>query len=77
MRTTLNIDDDLAAQLSALAAAQGRSVSRVANALMRDGLRAARATPLEPYDPPVHDSGRASLDLTDVQQALETLDRLD
>jgi plasmid stability protein len=78
MRTTLNLDDDVAEQLSGLARAQGRSISRVANALMRDGLRASRSSEdLPPYEPPAFDTGRALVDLTDVQEALERLDERD
>jgi hypothetical protein len=75
MRTTLNLDDDVAQQLAAVARAERRSISRVANALMRDGLRASRSTPDRPaYEPPAFDSGAALVDVTDVQQALERLD---
>jgi len=76
MRTTLNLDEDVAQQLSAIARADGRSISRVANALIRDALRARQATPSGlPYEPPVFDSGEALIDVTDVQQALERLDK--
>jgi hypothetical protein len=75
MRTTLNVDDDLAAQLAHLARAEHRSLSRVANDLMRAGLRAvAQPARPEPYVPPTFDSGRPGLDVTDVAQALEILD---
>ncbi len=75
MRTTLNIDEDVAQQLAALARAEGQSVSRVANALIRDGLRANRTAPEQPsYMPPVFDSGAPLVDVTDVQEALERLD---
>jgi hypothetical protein len=74
MRTTLNIDEDVARQLTAMARAEGRSVSRVANDLMRDGLRSTRSAPdLPAYDPPVFDSGAPTMDVTDVAQALERL----
>ena len=75
MRTTLNVDDDVAAQLSELARARGRSLSRIANELMREGLRAGnRESGPETYDPPTFDTGTPSLDVTDVAQALEILD---
>jgi len=75
MRTTLNLDDDVAQQLAELSRSGGRSLSRVANDLMRDGLRAQRDAPeRSPYVPPVFDSGPARLDVTDVAQALEQLD---
>jgi hypothetical protein len=76
MRTTLNLDNDVAQQLAVLARAEGRSMSRVANALIRDGLRLSREAPDAPaYEPPVFDSGAPRMDVTDVQEALERLDR--
>jgi len=76
MRTTLNFDDDVAAQLAELAQRRGASLSRVTNEVVRAGLRALRQRPaLHPYEPAVFDSGRPLLDVTDVAQALEQLDR--
>jgi len=76
MRTTLNLDDDVARQLAALARADGRPLSRVANDLMRDGLRTRRAVPERAaYDVPVFDSGPARVDVTDVAEALEQIER--
>ncbi len=76
MRTTLNIDDDLAAQVAALAREEHRSLSRVANDLMRAGLRGRREQrPLPPYEPPELDTGEPLVDVTDVAAALEVLDR--
>ncbi len=76
MRTTLNIDDDVSAQLAERARLESRSLSRVANDLLRAGLRVDRQTPaLPPYDPPVLDTGRAFVDVTDVAAALEVLER--
>lgn len=76
MRTTLNLDDDVAAQLSACSAKQGTSLSRAANELIRAGLRAANTrSTLEPYDPPTFDTGAPRLDVTDVAAALDALDR--
>jgi|1186.fasta_scaffold48016_3 hypothetical protein len=77
MRTTLNIDDDVARQLAERSRSEGRSMSRVANDLMRDGLRLGHAAPeLGRYEPPVFDSGAPALDMTDVGEALERLDQL-
>lgn len=74
MRTTLNLDDDVAEQLSNVSRRDRRSLSRVANDLIRAGLRARRERrPLEPYDPPVFDTGEPLLDVTDVAAALEIL----
>jgi hypothetical protein len=75
MRTTLNLDDDVVARLNEQAAQEGRSLSRVANDLMRSGLRAEndhRASP--PYEPPVFDTGRAKVDVTDIAAVLDLLD---
>lgn len=76
MRTTLNLDEDLARRLSELARTSGRSVSRVSNEVLRAGLRALQQRPRAvPYDPPVFDTGKPLLDVTDVADALELLDR--
>jgi plasmid stability protein len=76
MRTTLNLDDDVSAQLVARARREARSLSRVANALLRAGLRADQeSASLSPYEPPVVDTGRHLVDVTDVAAALEALER--
>jgi len=76
MRTTLNLDDDVAAQLAAESRKRGESLSRTANEYLRAGLRASREPASStPYVPPVFDSGRPLLDVTDVAEALEMLDR--
>lgn len=76
MRTTLNLDDDVSARLAELASERGSSLSRAANDVLRAGLRAVQHVPrLAPYEPPVFDSGAPLLDVTDVAEALETLDR--
>jgi hypothetical protein len=78
MRTTLNLDDDVAAQMGEMAARDGRSLSRVANSLIRAGLRAAREQRRpSPYQPPTFDTGAPLIDVTDVAEALESLDRAD
>lgn len=75
MRTTLNIDDDIAARLSELAKTSGRSISREANEVLKAGLRSMQEQPrLEPYDPPVFDTGRALVDVTDIATVLDMLD---
>lgn len=78
MRTTLNLDDDVAAQLAEESRRRGRSLSRTANELLRTGLRTeGNEVGLEPYDLPVFDAGRVLVDVTDVAAALELLDRRD
>ncbi len=76
MRTTLNIDDDVAAELAEVARRDGRSLSRAANELLRAGLRSERNPVItEAYEPPTFDTGRVLLDVTDVADALDALDR--
>lgn len=75
MRTTLNLDEDVAAQVSALSRQRGTSMSRVANELLRSGLRASRERqPLPPYVPPTFDTGPPLVDVTDVANVLGVLD---
>jgi hypothetical protein len=76
MRTTLNLDDDVAAHLAAESRARGASLSRMANEYLRAGMRASREAPaLSAYAPPTFDTGRPLLDVTDVAAALDSLDR--
>ena len=76
MRTTLNLDDDVAARLAAESRKRGKSLSRTANEFLREGMRAAQqAHRTGTYEPPTFDSGRPRLDVTDVAAALESLDR--
>jgi hypothetical protein len=78
MRTTLNLDDDVAARLADESRKRGSSLSRTANELLRAGMRASRRPePAGAYQPPTFDSGRARLDVTDIAAALESLDRAD
>jgi hypothetical protein len=78
MRTTLNLDDDVAARLAAESRKRGASLSRMANEFLRAGMRASRdAEKTGAYEPPAFDSGRPRLDVTDIAAALESLDRAD
>jgi len=76
MRTTLNLDEDVAAELEQQAHQHGRSRSRVANDLIRAGLQATRAErrSAQPYRPPVFDTGRPLIDVTDIGATLDLLD---
>ena len=75
MRTTLNLDDDVARQLTDQSQRNGRSMSRVANELLRAGLLAVRQPlVLSPYVPPEVDTGRPLIDVTDIGEALERLE---
>jgi hypothetical protein len=78
MRTTLNLDEDVAARLAAESRKRGESLSRTANEFLRAGMRAFQSDDrIEAYEPPVFDSGRPRLDVTDVAAALESLDGAD
>ena len=75
MRTTLNLDDDVVAHVSSMSRQRGTSMSRVANELLRAGLRASsERPPLTPYVPPTFDTGKPYIDVTDVASAMEILD---
>ncbi|MDQ3728267.1 MAG: hypothetical protein M3355_01625 [Actinomycetota bacterium] len=74
MRTTLNIDADIAQHLSELARERDRSLSRVANEVLQVGLRTIdRAALPTPFEPRVHDTGRPLIDVTDTAEALDVL----
>jgi len=71
MRTTLNLDDDVARPLAGLARRSHRSMSRVANELLRAGLRANQKGPrLTRYQPTVFDTGEPLVDVTDVSRGV-------
>ncbi len=75
MRTTLNLDEDVARQLADQARGAARSVSRVANDVLRAGFVARQQRPrLSPYLPPEVDTGLPLVDVTDVGEALERLE---
>lgn len=73
MRTTLTLDDDVAAQLQAVRARGDRSFKQLVNDLLRAGLHNAereQETPRGPYTRPV-DLGRPLLpDVDDVSETL-------
>lgn len=73
VRTTLTIDDDLAALLHEQARRTGRTFRDVVNEAIRDGLLRSETEP--PCTPPVHDLGiRPDVDLT---KALQLVGRLE
>lgn len=75
MRTTLNLDDDVAARLRELSRESGRSLSRTTNELLREGLRSGQQSSApEAYDPPTFDTGPPLVDVTDIGAVLELLD---
>lgn len=76
MRTTLNLDEDVVRPLVERSKRSHQSLSRVVNELLRLGLRASRnAGRLTPYEPTVFDTGKPLIDVTDVGEALELLER--
>lgn len=77
MRTTLTLDDDVAARLDHVRARDGRPFRQLVNDVLRAGLdhaEARSALPRGPYTRPV-DLGRPRLpDVDDVSEALALLD---
>jgi plasmid stability protein len=75
MRTTLTLDDDVAAALSRRRAARGTPLRDEVNELLRAGLAAveqAEGRELVAYEPPTFDPGRALI--TDRAAIRELLD---
>ena len=73
MRTTLTIDDDLAALLQDTARRTGRTFRDVVNEALREGLLRGEAE--APCIPPVHDLGiRPGVDLTKALQLVGQLE---
>lgn len=72
-RTTLTLEDDVAARLREEARRQGRPFKDIVNDAIRAGLD--RAPGAEPYELPVRDLGlRPGIDLDDIQGLLDRLD---
>ena len=75
MRTTLTLDDDVAAALVQRRAERGTGLRREVNELLRAGLAAASqpsANAAEPYELPTFDPGRALI--TDLRALKDLLD---
>jgi plasmid stability protein len=74
-RTTLTLEDDVAARLREEARRQGRSLKAVANDALRVGLRAPTSESSPEFRVRVHDMGlRPGIDLDDIQGLLDRLD---
>lgn len=83
MRTTLTLDDDVAAALQRRRAQRGTALRQEVNALLRAGLAAAEEPRTDRYELPTRDLGRAlisdsrvlkeMLDDEDVERALRHL----
>lgn len=71
MRTTVNLADDVAAEVANLQRERGLGVSAAVNELARAGLRTARQDIV--YVHPSYDMG-AMIDLSNVADVLELLD---
>lgn len=78
MRTTLTLDDDVAAALARRRAERGTGLRSEVNELLRAGLSAAGRPPGEPdeaYELPTYDPGRALVsDRRAVQELLDDED---
>jgi hypothetical protein len=78
MRTTLTLDDDVAAKLQAEARRSGRSFREVVNEAIRSGLvNRRRVTPAEPFRVAVRDLGnvRPGVDLDNIADLIERVER--
>ncbi|MET3805215.1 hypothetical protein ABIB25_002215 [Nakamurella sp. UYEF19] len=77
MRTTLTLDDDVAAALERRRAARGTRLREEVNDLLRAGLAASEepSTGQEPYELPTFDPGRPLV--TDLRALVELLDTED
>ena len=71
MRTTINLDDDVASEVAKLQRERGMGLSAAVNALARAGFQ-ARTTEFQ-YEHISHDMG-ALVDLSNVADVLELLD---
>jgi len=77
MRTTLTLDDDVAAKLAALARRSGRPFRAVVNETLRRGLIQGTArAPLEPFRVKVRDLGQLQPGLS-LDNIGELLDRVE
>ena len=77
MRTTLTLDDDVAAKLKSQSRRQGRSFSDLVNETLRRGLTVRRpAGPREPFKIKVRDLGnlKPGLSLDNVGDLLEQVE---
>jgi hypothetical protein len=74
MRTTVNLDDDVASEVTRLRRERGLGLSEAVNELARAGLATARTD--YDYHHPTRDMG-ALVDLTNVAEVLELLDESD
>jgi Ribbon-helix-helix protein, copG family len=74
VRTTVSLDDDVAAEVRRVRRERGVGLSEALNELARAGIAASRVDYV--YRHPVHDM-RALIDLSNVADVLELLDESD
>jgi hypothetical protein len=74
MRTTINLDDDVASEVAKLQRERGLGMSAALNELARAGFQTARQE--YHYEHPSHEMG-ALVDISDVADVLELLDEAD
>ena len=74
MRTTVTLEDDVAAAVEGLRSSDGIGVSDAVNRLVRDGL--ARPAPSKPYVHQSYDMG-LKVDVTNIGEVLGWLDEAD
>ena len=72
MRTTLSLDDDVAAQLERLRRKHEMSLKELVNDALRRGLREmnARSRPREPFNMKTFDMGGPRVDIDNIAEAL-------
>lgn len=74
MRTTVTLADDVAAELQRLQRERSIGVSEALNELARAGM-VRHGEPRQRFVQRTHDFGRGMVDMTNVADALEQLDR--
>lgn len=73
MRTTLKLDDDVAAAVEDLRRAEGIGMSEAVNRLVRKGLISREAS--APYRHTPSDMGPFKVDISDIGAVIELLDQ--
>jgi hypothetical protein len=75
MRTTLTLDDDVAAKLQAEARKSGRSFKETVNRVLRLGLNSKKDAPLKPFKVRAWRMGaRPGLNFDNIEELLDQID---
>jgi len=75
MRTTLTLDEDVAAKLQAEARKSGRSLKETVNRVLRLGLNSKKDAPLKPFKVRAWRMGaRPGLNFDNIEELLDQLD---